>query len=212
MSGYSGGLAFDQGNARAALDARESSLHRFPHRFAASEATDLGHHRPKARGTFFMSRLPEGPATMHEAVKFFLLPQHAAALTVRDSKARLYPPLAEAPDQKQTSQLAILRDRVMEYWVDDVLKHSLYSEMLISLGKRQIDKAVDAPWKYRLEVSDAISSGPLDDRDVIAIYDATGLLLILGEPGSGKTTTLLALLGLSLTALKTTSRSGCRSF
>jgi predicted NACHT family NTPase len=35
--------------------------------------------------------------------------------------------------------------------------------------------------------------GPLDDRDVSVIYDATGLLLILGEPGSGKTTTLLDL-------------------
>ncbi len=115
------------------------------------------------------------------------------ALTVRDSKARLYPPLAEAPDQEQTSQLEILRDRVMEYWVDGVLKHSLYNEVLISLGKRQMDKAVDAPWKYTVEVSDAMSSGPLDDRDVIAIYDATGLLLILGEPGSGKTTTLLDL-------------------
>jgi predicted NACHT family NTPase len=34
---------------------------------------------------------------------------------------------------------------------------------------------------------------PLDDRNVGVIYDATGLLLILGEPGSGKTTTLLDL-------------------
>ena len=38
-----------------------------------------------------------------------------------------------------------------------------------------------------------MNSGLLDDRDVSAIYDATGLLLILGEPGGGKTTTLLDL-------------------
>ena len=81
----------------------------------------------------------------------------------------------------------------MDYWVDGVLKHSLYSEVLISLGKREMGQAVDAPWKYTVEVSDAINSGPLDDRNVSAIYDATGLLLILGEPGSGKTTTLLGL-------------------
>ena len=94
---------------------------------------------------------------------------------------------------RQAAQLKILRRRVKEYWVDGVLKHSLYNEVLISLGKRQIDKAVDAPWKYTVEVSDAMNSAPLDDRDVSAIYDATGLLLILGEPGSGKTTTLLDL-------------------
>ena len=77
--------------------------------------------------------------------------------------------------------------------MDGVLKHSLYNEVLISLGKRQIDKAVDAPWKYTLEVSDATGSEPLVDRDVNAVYDAAGLLLVLGEPGSGKSTTLLGL-------------------
>jgi eukaryotic-like serine/threonine-protein kinase len=112
---------------------------------------------------------------------------------VVSTEARLYPPLAEPPDQEQASQLKILRGRVMEYWVDGVLKHSLYSEVLISLGKREIGKAVDAPWKYTVEVSDATNSAPLEDRDVSAIYDATGLLLILGEPGSGKTTTTLEL-------------------
>jgi TIR domain len=138
----------------------------------------------------------EKPATMREAAKSHLLPsrdEHAMAHKAV-SEARLYPPLAEPPDQEQASQLEILRGRVMEYWVDGVLKHSLYSEVLISLGKRQIDKTVDAPWKYTVEASDATDSAtPLDDRDVSAIYYAAGLLLILGEPGSGKTTTLLDL-------------------
>jgi DNA polymerase III delta prime subunit len=81
----------------------------------------------------------------------------------------------------------------MEYWVEGVLKRSLHHEVLISLGKRSINKAVDAPWKYTVEVPDPANAGRLDDRDVCAIFDATGLLLILGEPGSGKTTTLLDL-------------------
>ena len=77
--------------------------------------------------------------------------------------------------------------------MDGVLKHSLYNEVLISLGRRQVDEFVDAPWKYTVEVSAALNSPPLEDRDVKVIYDATGLLLILGEPGCGKTTTLLDL-------------------
>jgi hypothetical protein len=109
------------------------------------------------------------------------------------AEARLYPPLAEPPARGQATQLEILRRKVVEYWVEGVLKHSLHHEVLISLGKRPMEEAVDAPWKYTVEVSDAANSAPLDDRDVSAIYDATGLLLILGEPGSGKTTTLLDL-------------------
>jgi hypothetical protein len=116
-----------------------------------------------------------------------------AAPRVRFSESRYYPPLAQAPDQEQAIQLNILRKRVTEYWVDGVLKHSLYNEVMISLGKREVGTMVDAPWKYTVEVSDVTDSTPLDDRDVGVIYDATGLLLILGEPGSGKTTTLLDL-------------------
>jgi hypothetical protein len=137
----------------------------------------------------------EKPATMQEAAKSRLIPDNdeQAKSDKVISEARLYPPLAEEPDKEQKTQLEILAGRVVEYWVDGVLKHSLYNEVLISLGKREIGNAVDAPWKYTVEVSDATNSATLDDRNVSAIYDATSLLLILGEPGSGKTTTLLDL-------------------
>jgi MinD-like ATPase involved in chromosome partitioning or flagellar assembly len=98
-------------------------------------------------------------------------------------------------EQETAAQLEILRRRVKEYWVDGVLRHSLYNEVLISLGMRHSDEFIDAPWKFTVEVSDAIASGPLVDRNINAIFDATGLLLILGEPGSGKSTTLLDLAG-----------------
>jgi hypothetical protein len=55
------------------------------------------------------------------------------------------------------------------------------------------DEFVNAPWKYTVEVPDGLNSTPLENRDAKVIYDATGLLLILGEFGSGKTTTSLDL-------------------
>jgi TIR domain len=75
------------------------------------------------------------PASKGEAGKFTLLPsgdEHAAthkvvSVDLKISDARLYPPLAEPPNRDQAAQLEILRGRVMEYWVDGVLKHSLYN-------------------------------------------------------------------------------------
>jgi hypothetical protein len=137
----------------------------------------------------------ERPATMWEPDNTRLVPgrDEKSASVKNISEARLYPPLAEPPDPDNATQLNILRKRVSEYWVDGVLKHSLYNEVLITLEKRQVDNNVDAPWKYTVEVAGIADSTPLDDREVSVIYDATGLLLILGEPGSGKTTILLDL-------------------
>jgi hypothetical protein len=100
----------------------------------------------------------EKPATIQEAVKPRLIEG-------RDLEGKV-PALTDPPDSENTTQLNILRRRVNEYWVDGVLKHSLYNELLISLGKREVGDAVDAPWKYIVEVSYVLNSGPLDKRDV----------------------------------------------
>jgi hypothetical protein len=47
------------------------------------------------------------------------------------SEARLYPAIADPPETEQRAQLLVLLDRVNEYWIDGVLKHSLYNEVLI---------------------------------------------------------------------------------
>jgi hypothetical protein len=67
------------------------------------------------------------------------------------SEERLYVPLAETPNQDLATQLEILRRRVKEYWVDGVLRHSLYNEVLISLGMRHSDEFIDAQWKFTVE-------------------------------------------------------------
>jgi TIR domain-containing protein/NACHT domain-containing protein len=138
-----------------------------------------------------LSHVPdsEQPVTMLQTVKSRL----PAGADEHITKKRLYPPLGRPPNPEEAAQLGILRKRVMEYWVEGVLRRSLHNELLLSLDKRPFDKAVDAPWKYTDDVSNAANSARVDHRPISAIYDGVGLLLILGAPGSGKTITLLNL-------------------
>jgi TIR domain/NACHT domain len=131
--------------------------------------------------------------TPEDADKIYGAAQSGQLAELGISAARLYPAVANPPDEEQRSQLLILLDRVKEIWVDGVLKNSLYNEALISLGKRPIDEAVEPPWKHVVELSSQRRQLLLQDLRITTIFDATGLLLMLGEPGSGKTTTLLEL-------------------
>lgn len=112
-----------------------------------------------------------------------------------DVVGRLHAPIADQPDEVDRRQLGILRDRVEEYWVDGVLKQSLYHEVLILLGKRTMDEVVERPpWKYDvIDLPDRSRNVLPQEHTINTVFDATGFLLILGEPGSGKTTSLLEL-------------------
>jgi eukaryotic-like serine/threonine-protein kinase len=128
-----------------------------------------------------------------DADKIYAATQNGQLAALGISEARLYPAIAVPPDAEQRSQMLILRDRVKETWVDGVLRNSLYNDALMSLGRRAIEEAVESPWKHVVELSSQRSQLILQDRNITTIFDATGLLLILGDPGSGKTTTLLDL-------------------
>jgi hypothetical protein len=114
----------------------------------------------------------EKPTTMREVTNSRLIAGTGQQVVAGDTipKTRLYPPLAEQPDQEQSTQLEILRGRVEEYWVDGVLSDSLKNQPPISLRKRKINRAIDAPWKYQAQLSDSISPASLDDRDLNTIY------------------------------------------
>ena len=109
------------------------------------------------------------------------------------SEARLYPAIPHPPDKRLRSQLLILLDRVQEGWIDGVLRSSLYNEVQLSLSKHPVQEAIEPRWKQVVELSSQRSQVALKDQNIATIFDMTGLLLILGEPGSGKTTTLLEL-------------------
>jgi predicted NACHT family NTPase len=100
-------------------------------------------------------------------------------------------PQAEAEDRRG---LLILLDRVNRFWVKSVLEQSVQHEALINLGKETQPGAVEHPWEQVLELPNAASQQLAPDTRVADVFEQVGrLLLILGEPGSGKTITLLEL-------------------
>jgi eukaryotic-like serine/threonine-protein kinase len=100
----------------------------------------------------------------------------------------------DQPSAEDRRNLANLLGHVKRTWITDVLEHSVHEAALLELGMREEAGAVEHPWERVLETP-AEPGGVLPpDRSISQVFEDVGrLLLILGEPGSGKTTTLLTL-------------------
>ncbi|MEZ4736626.1 MAG: NACHT domain-containing protein [Caldilineaceae bacterium] len=98
-------------------------------------------------------------------------------------------------DAKNQRNHAVMRQLVRRFWIDGVLKSSLYNEVLIRLNLTEQPKAVDnRPWDLILQQPGKPTYEIPPGTPIIDVFDQmNGLLLILGEPGSGKTTMLLEL-------------------
>ena len=98
------------------------------------------------------------------------------------------------PQQVKNRQ-AIL-NKVRKFWVEGVLETSLHDKVLIELGLEERADAVVSSWNLELETADEAQKPLPKGTKVISVFDQLGegrTLLILGEPGAGKTTTLLEL-------------------
>ncbi len=98
--------------------------------------------------------------------------------------------------QQEQHNRQVVLNRIQQGWIEGVLERSLHHQVLIALGLEEHPDAVDAPRNPEL-VSDAQSPTPLSQgTEIITVFDNLGpgrTLLILGEPGSGKTIALLQL-------------------
>ena len=83
---------------------------------------------------------------------------------------------------------------VKNTWIKGVLEKSLYNEVLIELGMEERPSAVGHPWDMQVQMPDKPNRTLPPGTSMMEMFDAmNGAMLILGEPGSGKTTMLLEL-------------------
>ena len=93
----------------------------------------------------------------------------------------------------QRNRRAMLK-LVKNTWIKGVLDQSLYNEVLIELGMEERLGAVRHPWDTQVKMPNKENRILPPGSPIVDVFDEmNGAMLILGEPGSGKTTTLLEL-------------------
>ncbi|WP_420627316.1 NACHT domain-containing protein [Candidatus Leptofilum sp.] len=95
---------------------------------------------------------------------------------------------------KDRKKLLILLEKVNNFWVKGVFEKSVADERLLSLGKQFTPEMVENPW-HDVVGATVYDQQSLDSfNSLLDVFkESDKALLILGEPGAGKTTTLLEL-------------------
>ncbi|MEO1444694.1 MAG: protein kinase [Cyanobacteria bacterium J06635_11] len=107
---------------------------------------------------------------------------------------QIVPGISLTPAEVRNRQA--LLNKVHRFWIQGVLEHSLHGQVLLTLGLEERAAALALPWNISVQ-TDEQTAHPLDSgTQVFDVFQQLGegrSLLILGEPGAGKTTTLLTL-------------------
>jgi predicted NACHT family NTPase len=97
------------------------------------------------------------------------------------------------PDRPRNEQVLL---QAVGQEVESRLEQSLHNAILINLDKEAQPEQVNRPWDREIRIGLKPASPLPEDRTIAQVFDDAaigGKLLILGQPGAGKTTTLLDL-------------------
>jgi eukaryotic-like serine/threonine-protein kinase len=111
----------------------------------------------------------------------------------KEQPEKVEKPLAIAALQAQRTRENLI-NLVHTIWIDDYLKKSIHSEVVKLSLIYHSEAVTQRPWQMVLHQPDQKDILVPPEKSLLEIFTAAGRnLLILGEPGSGKTTTLLQL-------------------
>lgn len=134
-----------------------------------------------------INHTPEPTALHHE----YIQASDQAEIIRQEEELRLRRITPQAYRNRQA-----LLSKVKHYWVKGVLENSLQDQTWLELGMEERLDAIAHPWQLNLESPDHPAKPLPVGMRTIDVFNQLGegrTLLILGEPGAGKTTVLLKL-------------------
>lgn len=114
-------------------------------------------------------------------------------IAVGHNLIRVYVPRTAEQKQGFRNRSRML-EKVRTYWIEGFLQQSLHKIALVELGMQYYPDALEYPWEMFVTSPDRPSTAVPPGTSIADVFDEFGgELLILGSPGTGKTTMLLEL-------------------